>query len=224
MSTTVFTLPALASAAAGLLGHDWEAGPVGPWEVSGFISHRDSKHDGFIVAVDPHGDLYVQGDGPEPLAVLRDVCPRQDVTYVAERVAGVIVDSLKRVPVELEGPLPYETLEAIWREADRLMTEHTEHALPRHVLGAVTAALSDEQSTQHGAPQSAVLGTIEQDEGDVWHADETEVQFADGATVRVSLPWDHCRDHLVRHALASAICEGDTLTVTFDPPALDISN
>ncbi|WP_328491237.1 hypothetical protein [Streptomyces zaomyceticus] len=228
MTITVFTLPALATATAGILGHDWDAAPVGPWEVSGFISHRDSKHNGFLVAVNSDGDLYVQGDGPDPLAVLQDVSPyEENLTYVAERVASVIVDSLQQVPVELDGPLSYETLEAIRREADRLMTEHTEHVLPRHVLGAVTAALSGEQRTAHGAPQSAVLGTIEQDEGDVWHADQTEVRFADGTTVTVSLPHpygDPCRNHLVRHALASGICDGDTLTVTFDPPALDISN
>ncbi|MFI6688068.1 hypothetical protein [Streptomyces sp. NPDC050485] len=175
--------------------------------------------------MDPHGNLTVQADGSEPLAVLQTVGAAPGIDHVAGAVADVIRDSLKTVPVEMDdGQLPFETLLAIYRRAEDLMTAHSEQVLPRHVEGAVRAALDEKTTAEHGAPVTAEFETTEQDNGYVWLADETQVVLADGLRRTVNLGWTgQCRSFLVDHALAHEVGDDSVLTVTFDPPGLHIA-
>ncbi|MER5549621.1 hypothetical protein ABT072_46315 [Streptomyces sp. NPDC002589] len=224
MTSTGFNLPALTTAIVGLLGHDWEFAQTDPSHATGSIQHRDGKHDGFVVALDPHGNPTVQANSPEPLAVFQTASPAQGIDHVADAVADVIRDSLKRIPVELDGSLPFETLQAIYHRAENLMTAHSEQVLPRHAQGAVCAALDEKTLTEHGAPVSAAFDTTERDDGYVWLADETQVVLADGTRRTVDLGWTgQCRSFLVDHALTHEVGDDDVLTVTFDPPGLRIT-
>ncbi|MEU0215187.1 hypothetical protein ABZ281_08700 [Streptomyces sp. NPDC006265] len=224
MTSTVSGFPALGAAIVDLLGHDWEFGQTRPLRTTGSIRHRDGKHIGFVVAVEANGNLTVQAGDSQPLAVLQTTETAQDTEHAANAVVDLIRDSLKSVPTKLDDQLPFETLLAVYHRAERLMSAHIEQVLPRHVEGAVHAALDEKTLAEHGAPVSASLDTTEQDNGYVWLADETLVVLADGTQRTVDLGWaGQCRNFLVDHALKHEVGDLDVLTVTFAPPGLRIA-
>ncbi|MFI1648261.1 hypothetical protein ACH4XT_15160 [Streptomyces avidinii] len=222
--TSTFSLRALETAIVDLLGHDWEFVPTEPSRATGSIRHRDGKHVGFLVTVEPHGNVTIQTGASGPLAVLQTTSPAQDVDRIANTVVDAIHGSLRTVPVELNDQLPFETLLAVYHRASDLLVEHNEQVLPRHVEGTVRAALDEGTLAEHGAPVSAAFDTTEQDDGYVWLADETHVVLADGTRQTVNLGRSGlCRSLLVDHALEHEVGDDDVLTVTFSPPSLRIA-
>ncbi|MGY4963568.1 hypothetical protein [Streptomyces sp. 900105245] len=220
---SILSNPALAAAVIDLLGHDWDFAPDDPASATASIRHCDGKHPGFLLAEDRHGRLTIRTSAAEPLAVLQLTSADQDVDHVATEVEDVIHRSLQPVPDALTNRLPFETLLAIHDTATRLLNEHNEHVLPRHVELTVRAALGEQTLTEHGAPVSAAFDTTEQDDGYVWLADETRVVLADGTHKTVRLGREgRCRSFLVDHALEHEVGDDDVLTVTFNPPGLDI--
>nr|WP_024127287.1 hypothetical protein [Streptomyces sp. F8]AHE40023.1 Hypothetical protein pFRL5_360c [Streptomyces sp. F8] len=224
MTSTVSVFPVLGAAIIDLLGHDWEFVHTRPSRTTGSIRHRDGKHIGFVVAVEANGNLTLQAGDSQPLAVLQTTETAQDTEHAANAVVDLIRDSLKSAPVKLDDQLPFETLLAAYHRAERLMNAHIEQVLPRHVEGAVCAALDEKTLTEHGSPLSATFDTTEQDNGYVWLADETQVVLADGTQRTVDLGWaGQCRNFLVDHALEHEVGDDDVLTVTFAPPGLRIA-
>ncbi|MFB6629954.1 hypothetical protein ACFCWY_08670 [Streptomyces sp. NPDC056362] len=219
-----FTLFDVATAAVRVLGHDWEAAPVGLWQTSGTISHRDGHHDGFTLSTNTLGELLIKSITTGVPSLVRDVAPEQGLDYVAALVAATIRESLAQRMFTSDEPLPFETLIAIYRDVERLMQEHVERVLPRHVQGAVLDVLDEEALAKHGAPRSVVFETTEQDDGYVWLADEVTVEFSDGIHDVMELGhYNICRTFLADHALAHEVGDHSVLTVTFDPPALALS-
>lgn len=224
MTSTVSGFPVLGAAIVDLLGHDWEFVQTRPSRPIGSIRHREGKHIGFVVAVEASGNLTVQVGDSQPLAVPHAIEAAPDTEHAANAVVDMIRDSLKSVPVNLDDQLPFESLLAVYHRAERLMSAHIEQVLPRHVEGAVRAALDEKTLAKHGAPVSAAFDTTEQDNGYVWLADQTQVVLSDGTRRTVDLGWaGQCRTFLVAHALEHEVGDDDGLTVTFAPPGLRLA-
>ncbi|MEU7072973.1 hypothetical protein AB0B30_27960 [Streptomyces narbonensis] len=220
---SILSHPALATALTDLLGHDWEFAQDYPSPATASIRHCDGKHPDFLITEDDHGHLTIRTGASEPLAVLQLTSADQDADRVASEVEDVLHHSLQAVPDALNNQLPFETLLAIYDKASRLLNEHNEQVLPRHVERTIRAALDEQTLTDHGAPVSAGLDTTEQDDGYVWLADETRVVLADGTQQTVSLGREgRCRSFLVDHALEHEVGDDNVLTVTFNPPNLRI--
>lgn len=220
---SVLSHPALPTAIIDLLGHDWEFTQHAPSTATASIRHYDGKHPDFLITEAPHGGLTIRTGTAKPLAVLQLTSPDQDAGQVAAEVVDAIRRSLRAVPDALTNQLPFETLLSIYDTASRLLNEHNQQALPRHVERTIRAALDERTLTAHGAPVSAAFDTTEQDDGYVWLADEARVVLADGTQRTVCLGWEgRCRGFLVDHALEHEVGDDDVLTVTFNPPGLCI--
>ncbi|NML55104.1 hypothetical protein HHL19_35755 [Streptomyces sp. R302] len=221
---TTFTIFDLATATVQILGRDWETVPIGRWKASGSIRHRDGHHDGFTLAVSPAGELHIRNEDAEELTTLTDADPSTGLAYVAVVVADVIREELARDAITPTGPMPYETLRTSYREIERLMEQHVDRVLPRHVEGAVLDVLDEETLAEHGAPTQAVFATSEFDDGYGWSVEEVLVRFSDGSTHDVELDYgDTCRNFLADHAAAHEVGDDSKLVVSFDPPGLQIT-
>ncbi|MFE0777007.1 hypothetical protein [Streptomyces sp. NPDC058861] len=220
---SILSLPALATAITDLLGHDWQFTQDDPSPATASIRHCDGKHPGFLISEGDHGRLIIRTAASEPLAVLQFTGHDHDTDHIAAEVEDVIHRSLHAVPDALNSQLPFETLIAIYDTASRLLNEHNEQVLPRHVERTIRTALDKQTLADHGAPVSAAFDTTERDDGYVWLADETRVVLTDGTERTVHLGrGGRCRSFLVDHALENEVGDDNVLTVTFDPPALRI--
>ncbi|MEU5137750.1 hypothetical protein [Streptomyces californicus] len=224
MTGTISGLPVLGAAVVDLLGHDWEFVQTRHSRTTGSIRHREGKHIGFVFTEEANGNLTVQVGDSQPLGVLQTTEIAQETEPAAKAIVDVIRDSLTSLPAKLDDQLPFETLLAVYHRAERLMGAHIEQVLPRHVEGAVRAALEEKTLAEHGPPVSAAFDTTEQDNGYVWLADATQVVLTDGTRRTVDLGLTgQCRRFLVDHALKHEVGDDNILTVAFAPPCLRIA-
>ncbi|MER5301378.1 hypothetical protein ABT039_18150 [Streptomyces lasiicapitis] len=84
-----FSISDIARAAVQILGPNWEVEPL-PWGVGGYIE-EEREEQGYKLAVDADGELYLCDDARGGSRTYMDACAADGLPALAERVADLIL-------------------------------------------------------------------------------------------------------------------------------------